>query len=1370
MRTLACATVRRGVALVTSAVLVFLFLPITAQAFERPTSATATVLTLPSSLTATLASSGTTTGSLASPSTIGSHGYRVSDFQPNLGAATPAFELETSFLGCLVISSTCADLGGLTIAFSQPLTNPTLHIAGLGDNFTLAGTSTNFHAILTITTAGVTLSKAAGSELSVNATTITTVNPNVSSSCTSNGTDGATTPAGCGSVRLNGTGITAVSFDVTGSTFRASGTGTGTLPATASDAFAVSVTADQDYGDAPAAYETNAARHLASDLRLGSGFTSENNNIPNGNTSPNAGPSANGDFDDAIATAFPNGVVGAPRTYTRTVALTGVSQTARLCGWVDFDRDSVFESSEQDCQTVTSGQTSATFAVTGTPASAGASYARFRLGYTAAQVQSPTGPADSGEVEDYPITFISAAPALTLTKSADRTSTDTVGQITTYTFTATNTGDVTINNVTITDPKPGMSPLSCTPAEPATLSPGAVLSCTATRATTQADLNTGGVIANTAIANGTTVAGPLSSPAAIAHVMAQKQPAIAIVQSASPNSFTAPGETITYTLTVTNTGNVPLSNTQVTDPKLTGLSCTPPQGSTLDPGATKTCTGTYVTTQADVDFGGVSNVASVAGTPPSAGPNATDVDALFIPGPPRNPNLSLTKTASPTSYTGPGETITYTFVATNTGNVTLTSAAISDPKPGLSALACTPGQPTTLAPGASLTCTATRTTTQGDVNAGSVGNNATVTGSPPFGPPIFRPGSVTIPGPTRAPAIDLVKTANPVAVDSAGDLVTYTFVATNTGNVTLDRVVVTDPLDGVSALGCDRTAPVRLAPGDLLTCTATYAVTQADLDFGSILNTALVSGEAPGGDPQDPDDDAVDIDDAVVTATPEARIELVKTADPVEVDEVGELVTYTLVAANTGNSTLTDVQISDPLPGLSALTCDAAAPVALAPDDELSCSATYQTTQADMDAGAIDNRAIVAAEASGGDTEDPADDVTAEDAEQVSVEQKPGISLANDADPTTVGAAGQTVTFWLVATNTGNMTLTGVEIDADLPGLSPLVCDQPATLASGETLTCEATYVATQADTEAGHITNVATVTATPAGESDAVTDVDEAVVTIGAAAGIELNKTATGPNTVRAGEVITYELRARNTGTVPLTGVTMTDPLGGLSELDCDRPQPSRLEPEETVLCRADYVLTQVDVDRGEIANMASVTGRPVGEAGPVGDDDSMVIDLVPDPSIGLVKTVDDDSVRVGDVVTYTLVATNTGNSTLSGVVVKDPLAGLSTLHCDPTAPAVLAPGASLTCTATYRATTDDAQRGEVVNTATVTGMVNGDSPVSADAGVKVEVQPAATIHLPPFLGLADTGGPTLVWLALAGLLTLAGATMFVAAHGLRE
>ena len=71
-------------------------------------------------------------------------------------------------------------------------------------------------------------------------------------------------------------------------------------------------------------------------------------------------------------------------------------------------------------------------------------------------------------------------------------------------------------------------------------------------------------------------------------------------------------------------------------------------------------------------------------------------------------------------------------------------------------------------------------------------------------------------------------------------MVTYTFTGHNTGTVTLPNVSVTDPMTGLSAIGCTPTAPATLAPGADIGCTATYTVTQADVDAGSIANTATV--------------------------------------------------------------------------------------------------------------------------------------------------------------------------------------------------------------------------------------------------------------------------------------------------------------------------------------------------------------------------------------------------------------------------------------------------------------------------------------------------------------------------------------------------
>src|SRR5690606_13040772 len=138
----------------------------------------------------------------------------------------------------------------------------------------------------------------------------------------------------------------------------------------------------------------------------------------------------------------------------------------------------------------------------------------------------------------------------------------------------------------------------------------------------------------------------------------------------------------------------------------------------------------------------------------------------------------------------------------------------------------------TLLPGESVTGTATYTITQADVDAGSVANSATGTGTPPSGPPLTPPGGTTVPL-SPSPSIGLEKTGVVTSGSGvAGDTITYTFVATNTGNVTLTDVVITDPLTGLSALtfGSWPAASGVLLPGESVTATATYLVKQSDVD------------------------------------------------------------------------------------------------------------------------------------------------------------------------------------------------------------------------------------------------------------------------------------------------------------------------------------------------------------------------------------------------------------------------------------------------------------------------------------------------------------------------------------------------------------
>jgi uncharacterized repeat protein (TIGR01451 family) len=99
--------------------------------------------------------------------------------------------------------------------------------------------------------------------------------------------------------------------------------------------------------------------------------------------------------------------------------------------------------------------------------------------------------------------------------------------------------------------------------------------------------------------------------------------------------------------------------------------------------------------------------------------------------------LTMVKTADSSGVSSParvGDTVTYHFQATNSGNVTLTGVSISDPHSGLSALVYTwPGVAGTLAPGEAVTAVATYQLTQADLDAGHVPNTATSTGTPAVG-------------------------------------------------------------------------------------------------------------------------------------------------------------------------------------------------------------------------------------------------------------------------------------------------------------------------------------------------------------------------------------------------------------------------------------------------------------------------------------------------------------------------------------------------------------------------------------------------------------------------------------------------------------
>ena len=120
------------------------------------------------------------------------------------------------------------------------------------------------------------------------------------------------------------------------------------------------------------------------------------------------------------------------------------------------------------------------------------------------------------------------------------------------------------------------------------------------------------------------------SSAAIAPVT--QNPGITIdksVSDASGDRLAQPGEVLTYTFTVRNTGDVPLRDVVVDDEKLSAepIAC----AVEIAPGGSATCTATYTVTDADVASGAVRNVAAASGTTPADGPVTSPTDDVTIP-------------------------------------------------------------------------------------------------------------------------------------------------------------------------------------------------------------------------------------------------------------------------------------------------------------------------------------------------------------------------------------------------------------------------------------------------------------------------------------------------------------------------------------------------------------------------------------------------------------------------------------------------------------------------------------------------------------------------------------------------------------------
>lgn len=584
----------------------------------------------------------------------------------------------------------------------------------------------------------------------------------------------------------------------------------------------------------------------------------------------------------------------------------------------------------------------------------------------------------------------------------------------------------------------------------------------------------------------------------------------------------------------------------------------------------------------------------------------------------------------------------------------------------------------------------------------------------------------------------------------------------------LDWSCTPGPLNPAAAqsVSCESKSTLPLAAGASAAPLTMLVHFDANLPAGDYTNTATVSSPTDEGADTHPN-----TDDATVTTEQAPAISLTKDAvtSAPGVEEVGDTVTYSFTATNTGNVTLTGVVISDTLAGLSALVYswpDASKPGTLLQGQSVTAEATLTLTQQHFDAATVLNSALVSGTSPRNVVVNDTDSAT------VTLPQDPKITIVKSAALQTgaKGIAGDTVNYSFTVTNAGNVTLNDVGITDPLPDLGVITfgawpdAAAPNTLAPGESVSATARYTLTQADVDAGVVNNTATASGTPT-VGIPVTEDDSASVTTNGTAAITLVKNGGFETTSGGalGERVLYTFLVTNTGTLTLHDVVVADPLPGLSPLVYKWPGVAGvLAPGQSATASASLVLEQSHMDAGSVLNTATATGTDPSNT-PVTAVDDVTVTITPLPAISLVKT--GALHKDGATILFTMVATNSGNVTLHDVAVTDAMPGLSVLNYGnwPGAAGVLAPGQSVTVTASYTVTGADKAAGTVTNTASVagnarSGSIAPDTTVTDDSNTQVPI--------PAQSGLSKTGVDSLPIAGGAAVLFAIGALLLLVAR----
>ena len=919
------------------------------------------------------------------------------------------------------------------------------------------------------------------------------------------------------------------------------------------------------------------------------------------------------------------------------------------------------------------------------------------------------------------------AGALSIVQSAN-VATTTPGSTVSYTIKVTNSGQIALTGATFTDPLSGVlddasynTNASATAGavsftSPAltwtgTLAIGAV--ATITFSVTVNNPDTGNDILASTITS-TTLGSNCAAGSTDPNCTLSVPVSVLTITGTANVSTATPGATVSYTVTVTNSGQVAYTGAGFTD-ALSGvlddatynLDATTTAGSvsftspnltwtgSLAVGATATIT--FSVTVNNPDTGNKILASTITST--SAGNNcasgSTDARCassvtVLIPG------LTIALTAN-TASTTPGSTVGYTVTVTNSGQTAYTGATFTDSLAGVvedavynANAAATTGTVAyaspnltwtgNLAVGATATITFTVTVNNpdtGDKVLASTITSATAGSNCASGSTDTRCASSI---PDLVPGLAITATAAS-ATTTPGAVVHYTVTVTNSGQTAYTGATFTDPLAGVlddAAYNSDAAAtagtvayasPNLTWTGNLAvgaTATITFSVTVNNPDTGNGILTSTITSATTGSNC------AAGSGAAACTATVDVSVLTITGTASVSTATPGTTVSYTVTVTNSGQVAYTGAGFTDALSGVL--------------DD-----ATYN-----LDA---------------------------------------------------------TATAGSVSFTSPNLTWTG-------------------SLAVGATATI--TFSVTVNNPDTGNKILASTITSTSAGNDCASGSTDArcaSSVTV-LVPGLTIAASA-GSGTTTPGSVVHYTITVTNSGQTAYTGAAFTDPLSGLlddatynGDAAATAGAVAYASPALTwtgnltigASATITFSVTVNNPDTGDKVLADTVTSATAGSNCAAGSTDARcsvtVVVLV--PGLTIAASAGSGTTTPGSVVHYTVTVTNSGQTAYTGATFTDPLTGVlddATYNGDAAAtagavayasPALtwtgnLAPGA--TATITFSVTVNNPDTGNDILSGIITSATGGSNCAagSTDARCSVSV-PVSVLTIVNTSGVATT------------------------------